>query len=344
MKKLKKALFFISVLFLLGVVVTEISLRMFYHEQLKLRSYPLIYQPDSLLGYTYIPNAEAEICIPGINKKFRINKNGYYGPSFEKEKAGKFRIAIIGTSEACGIWLNSDSNFCYRLQQLLDARHFNTEVLNFSMDGKMRDVNNVNLINIDVIKYHPDLVLLTTDLPFIEGSFRRTIYKGYVLNYNGANSASLEWCKAKVDYIESYRVLKLLYKVSYIARAACRYYVYHAIGNYAFNAKAFIERKMQAPDIRLLPYSLNRSLNILKKTQKSLDSINCDLIVYYYQKNNFCKKILDSSGIKTLSLNIDNIDKMNYGYDGHFNERAQQIIAERLSEKIDTANGRIFVQ
>lgn len=343
MKKFKSRRFIIAALFLL-MVAAEILLRIFYYEPLKLRAYPLIYRPDTLLGYTYIPNAEAEICVPGISKKFRINRNGFYGPAFEKEKDGKFRIAIVGTSEACGIWLNTDSNFCFKLQQLLDEHHFNAEVLNFSMDGKMRDLNNMNLINAEVTKYHPDLVLFTTSVPFIECSFRRTNYKGYVLNYNGANSQSLKWCKDKIDYIENYHVLKLLYKASYIVRAACRYYYYHTAGSYPFNLKVFVEKKVQAPDIRLLPYSLNKSLGLLKKTQQRLGAINCDFAVYYYKNNEYCTHVLDSSGIKTIALNIDSLDNMTYGYDGHYNERAQRIIAERLFEKLDTVNDRIIVQ
>ena len=69
------------------VFATEAFLRMMYWEQLKTRSYPLIYQLDPEVGYRYIPGIEGKICIPSICKTFSINKNGFYGPDFELEKA-----------------------------------------------------------------------------------------------------------------------------------------------------------------------------------------------------------------------------------------------------------------
>ncbi len=314
-------------------LITEITLRIRYKEQLGNRVYPLIYQPDTLLGFTYIPNTQAEISQPGIHKKFSINENGFYGPSFSKAKpAGKFRIAIIGASEASGIWLNGFENFCIKFQQLLDKQHINAEVLNFSMDGQMRDLNNVRLINSRIIEYSPDMVLLNVNIPFVESAYRRSTYKGYVIIYNGNNPESEQWCKNKIDYIEGHTILTTLYKASYIVRAACRHYMYHYSSIYALNLTAYVEKRLQSPDIRMLPYSVKRTITTLKETEQKLNDIHCGLVVYYYNDDAQYKSILDKNGFKSLFLNIPKDKSMHHDLDGHYNEKAQGVIAQQLMQ------------
>ena len=55
----------------------EVALRLIYYEQLKTRTYPLIYQPDERVGYRYVPGIEGKICIPSICKEFSINQTGF---------------------------------------------------------------------------------------------------------------------------------------------------------------------------------------------------------------------------------------------------------------------------
>lgn len=328
-------LIFFSVIFSL-IIIAEITLRIVYHEQLDTRIYPLIYQPDTLLGFTYIPGTQAEISQPGIHKKFRINENGFYGPAFSRQKPpGKFRIVVIGASEASGIWLNGEENFCEKFQKKLDERHVNAEVLNFSMDGKMRDLNNVHLIRSRVIDYSPDLILLTAQIPFIDAGYRRATYKGYVINFNGRNKQSELWCKNKIDYIESHRFLIGLYRASYIVRAACRYYMYHYSGYYAYNLSAFVEKRLQAPDIGLLPYSIKRTIDMLKDTEALLHKQHCSLVLYYYNKSSWYEKLLDKYKLRSLFLDVPKDKSMHYALDGHYNDKAQEVIAAQLTAHYD---------
>jgi hypothetical protein len=327
MKKYLKIVLY-SIVFL--ILLAELILRIGFNEKLKIRHYPLIYRPDSLLGYTYIPNAESQISVPGIEKKIKINENGYYGPSFKKNKERKTRIAIIANSEATGLWLNSDSSFSVILQEMLNKNGFDAEVINFAVDGRMRDVNNAHLVRTEVVKYKPDLVLLSTGMPFIQGSYERDIYKDFMIIYNGRNVRSKEWCKTKIDYITDHSFLSGLYDLSYIVRAFCRRYMNSHKNKNAFNLEVFVKKRIQAPDIKLLPYSINKSVKLLTAAKDTLFSYGGKLIVFDYEPDSKKKEILDKYGIANLFLNIPDEEDLTHKDDGHYNENGQTEIARQL--------------
>ena len=132
--------FFVLSIFLL-VLLVEVVLRIAYHEQLKTRTYPQIYTPDSEIGYRYIPNRDASINMPSISKDFKTNNQGFYGPDFQDQKEnGVFRIAVVGSSQATGIWLDGQESFSMKLQQLLREKGYPIEVINLSIDGRLRDL------------------------------------------------------------------------------------------------------------------------------------------------------------------------------------------------------------
>ena len=124
-----------------GVAAAEAYFRFAHYEVLKNMSYPLLYEPDALLGYRYTPGAESRICQPSICKDVRVNENGYFGPSFTREPApGVFRIAIVDSSQATGLWMDGTQSFAIQLQGLLDEAGHHSEVLNFSIDGLLLTV------------------------------------------------------------------------------------------------------------------------------------------------------------------------------------------------------------
>jgi hypothetical protein len=93
---------------------------------------------------------------------------------------------------------------------------------------------------------------------------------------------------------------------------------------------AFVEKRLQAPDIGMLPYSVKRTIDMLTDTEKLLHQHNCSLVLYYYNKNNWYKKLLDKYKLKSLFLDIPKDKSMHYDLDGHYNDKAQEIIATQL--------------
>lgn len=335
--KLKKPLVIIGVSLLTAVVLGEVFFRIAYYEQLKIRSYPSIYQPDKSLSYRYIPEKEANICIPSISKSFVVNKNGYYGPSFELQKTeGTFRIAIIGSSEASGIWLDTDTNFSMKLQRHFIDNKYNVEVINFSVDGSFRDVFNTRLIKNEVIKYRPDLVLMNAFMPFAFGHIERDVYKNYLIIYTAESENSKNRCKAKVDYITKHTGLIGLYNVSFIIRAACRYYMLNYENGRSENLKYFVENKFQAEDVLFYSLSVKKSVAMLNEVRATLNARESTFLLFRYNNESFYRTTMASNNLSCLFLDLPKDSTLRHEHNGHLNENGHAFVAQRLYEELLT--------
>lgn len=337
---IKKILRITGITAILLILLAEISLRIFFSEQLKTREYPRIYVSDSLTGYRYIPGIQGNICTPSISKSFKINNQGYYGNDFSLHtKPGMFRIAIVGASDAAGIWMNGYENFSMKLEKLFHQNGYrNIEVVNFAVDGKMRNVYNIRLIQREIVNYEPDLLLLNADMPFIHGEYRREVYKNYVLIYNGLSEQSKKWCQAKIDYITDHKFLTFFYKASYIVRAACRYYTQNYSNNNSFNLEVFIEKKIQAPDISYFPYSVKKSVDMLTATRDSLSAHNCKLVLFDYERSTYHETIFTKYKLDNFFLNVRSTPDLVHKHDSHYNEEGHAVIALQLFEKLLVKN------
>lgn len=320
------------------VLTAEVACRIVFSEPLRTRSYPLIYVPDTEFGYRYIPGAEARICIPSICKQFTINPNGYYGPSFERRAPqGVYRIAVIGSSAAGGIWLNAVENFSMKLERLFTESGHKVQVVNMSLDGRFRDVQTVRLARAEAQKYTPDLLLLRVSLPFRFSEIRREVYKDYVLIYSGSKPDSQSWCRSRVDYIEDFKWLTTTYDASYLVRAAAR----RTLGRYDWGWRSdlyqiFLRKRCQAPQVNYVPYSLKRSLSELVQLRDDLQETGTELILFDYQGFGTVRGALEKVGLPYLELDIPFEPHLVHEKDIHYNEDGHHLIAERLFDALET--------
>ena len=324
----------LGILVLIVFVGAEVYLRIKYYEQLKLETYPAIYQPDSTYGYTYIPGAVAEICTPSIEKTIRINSRGYTGPDFKvKKAAGTYRIAVVGVSQEAGIFLEDDSTFAVLMQKRFREEGYNVEVINCSVDGRYRDIQNIARVKHEVIKYRPDLVLLSTAMPFVESKLYREQYKDYVIIYSDAKY-SRENCIRRIDYLTKHRVLTGIYNVSYVARAACRYYYTHYDDEDADRLKIFVRKRMQAPDVKFAPYASNWSANLILDLQDTLASVGSELLVFQYMPDDFYSRVAHKHCLPYTELYVPSEAEFVHDHDGHFNKKGHHLIAEQLYARL----------
>ncbi len=307
------------------------ALRSIYYEQLKTRTYPLIYQPDERVGYRYVPGIEGKICIPSICKEFSINQNGFYGPDFQRRKQpGVFRIAVVGASAASGIWLAAREDFSMKLQRLFDQAGMPVEVNNFSIDGRFRAVESLRLIQETVMDHDPDLVLLHTTLPFIYSNSRRAVYRGYMLVYRGDDPESLTSCQRRVDAILEHWFLIGAYRASFIVRAGVRFFQNHWQTKYHHEINCFIRKSYQDPAMKFLPYSVLRSGRELQEVRARLQARDSELLIFMYQPEEKLRRYLDHFGLPYIELSIGPPPAVVYRHDGHFNETGHRLIAEQL--------------
>jgi len=136
---MKKIILVSLVSLLLLIIIGEVAFRVFFYEQLKTREFDIQYQQDSL-SYLYVPNTMGYLVVPGSNKKFKINNQGFLGSDFDiKKKESVFRIIITGASNITGVWAESDSggcpNFVFICQDYFQKKNFPVEVINCGVDG-----------------------------------------------------------------------------------------------------------------------------------------------------------------------------------------------------------------
>ncbi|PCH94227.1 MAG: hypothetical protein COB85_05870 [Bacteroidetes bacterium] len=331
----KKAALAVTLIAIFITISLEVFIRARYFELLKIRAYPLIYKPDIKTGYKYRPNTKAKICIPGVCKTFMINNNGYYGPSFEVAKDQNiFRIAVVGSSESTGIWMQGDENFSMKLQNLCNKVGCKVEVLNFARDGRWRGVYSLNIIKQDVMRYQPDIVLLNTSMPLVRATFGRDIYKGFVLIYNLDSEYSKKWCKDRADYILDQEFLTHMYDISYIVRAATRYYWMHVKKWPSSIIKSFVTKRIQAKHINHEPLTIKSSLDLIQEMQERLHSIQSKLLLFEFEHNKEYTLFANNHKLPYINLGIQNNARLLNPYNKHFNERGHEVIARKLYSKL----------
>jgi lysophospholipase L1-like esterase len=94
---------------------------------------------------------------------YRVSTNalGFRGPALERTKtAGVVRIAAIGDSVTDGFFVDNDATYPYFLQQALDERGLETEVINAARGSGSID-KSLAILKEAVLPLEPDIVLLT---------------------------------------------------------------------------------------------------------------------------------------------------------------------------------------
>jgi hypothetical protein len=209
------------------VLAAEIALRSFYEQQLKVQREPNVYRPDALAGYLPIANAVGERSVPGAYSHFKLNNQGFIGPDFSTRKApGVFRIAVVGYSNFEGYLLDEKSNCVVQLQKLFKQHNYpNVEVINCSIGGGTRKLQQYNYVKAHIGKYQPDLVVFETDTSYFDLYINRDVYRNYSIEYATNNPKSRRVAQSIVDELYEQRLLTALYDYSYLVRAASKYYL-----------------------------------------------------------------------------------------------------------------------
>lgn len=120
----------------------------------------LVFSTNPKLRYTMKPNGRWLHHGTVIN----INESGYRGKVIDPDDKppDTIRIIVIGDSITLGLYLNEEDTYCRQLEDLLNEKKLfgkKWEVINFGVNG-YNTVNEVELLKVNGMKYHPDLILL----------------------------------------------------------------------------------------------------------------------------------------------------------------------------------------
>jgi len=335
MKKVK-----ISLLILLGLLIlSEVYFRVFRYELLKTHVRDLAYIPDSLYGYKYKPNSEQAFIWPGINKKFRFNNHGFYGPEFSETKnKNTYRIIFVGNSVTLGIRTDGENNFVMKLQALFKQANYNVEIINCSVDGKNRDVGNMNIVKYETPRYHPDLVMFEYHFPLSEKYLYRDQYKEYMLRYDDSTKNSIPKFKSKIDRIYAAKFSRKLYDVSFCVRALCHWLDNNRDNRFAkfFNSNimgieyitAYIKKeKGKEQKIKNIYFTDPESIKMYDDLEQYLDSLNMKFATYNLRST--ANKYSKPTNV-TFAVNLAQNEEFTIRDEGHLNDKGHDKIAKEL--------------
>lgn len=144
--------------FLLTLLALEIGLRLYGYNPLRDRQSGREY----ILRASAYPDLKYELT-PGASGSFsdtdtKINSQGFRGPEPSGSSSGQ-RVIVLGDSIAFGNFMPLEDTFSSQLQQRLHSDKRDVEVLNFGVGG-YDTLQEVALLEIRGLKYHPDLVVV----------------------------------------------------------------------------------------------------------------------------------------------------------------------------------------
>ncbi len=335
MNKYKLIIKYSIISIIVVITISEVLLRIFFHEQLKTQISPDIFQADTLLPYSHIPNKEAEISIPSIHKKFKLNNMGMIGNNVKIEKEeNTFRIAIIGNCITEGIWYNEKDPYPMILQNIFNDKGDKIEIINYSYGtGNSFEYSRYLFIKTKLINYKPDLVLFNTDIPISHRIFKRENYHSYDIQF--INEASKKEAIKRIDYIESKKVLTSLYDLSYIIRALCKKYIENSNSELSLYIKTYREHSCNIGDkLQYYSFTYNSSIKLLSLLKDELNTKGIKFWLFFVSEADVLEKTLKEVNVDSFSLGIELEPSLFYKHDGHLNVTAHTIIANKMYDEL----------
>jgi hypothetical protein len=314
----------------------ELVLRVGFDRDLRNRSFPCIYEPDPEIGYRYKPSTTGRLCIPDICRTVTINANGFPGEPFsDKKRAGDYRIAVVSDSDATGIWTEDGESYVTLLRRRLATVSPRLEVLNVSIDGMDRDIENLAHAREAVRRYSPDLVLLHTHIPFVSRHQQREVYRGYVLAYPIGSPAARSEARASIDDIESHTVGKALYQASYVVRLASAEYLTHSTTDLARLLQTHMTGKYSA-ETPAMPEAAKTSLAELVETQRSFAAAGTRLVLLGDMDDRKLAKAASEGELDLVPYAQPSGAEFHLPNNSHLTHKGHQVIADQLYEALMT--------
>lgn len=349
--KIKTIIKLLFLLILIIVIGIEVFLRLNWDKLYIYATTPLIYQPDSTLGFTFKPNTK----FYKEGKCYKINSQGFIGDEFSiAKKDGTYRIAFVGDCFISGAFsYQGYSNCCTTIQELFNQNHWNVEIYNCGLDGNDRSFEILQSIN-QIIKYNPDLIICEYVLPLVTKKIIREIYRNYIIEYSKDDKITKEELKSMVDNIYKFKYFLKIIDNIYIIKALCIRYINYrkyiesnnnstSDNDYSNIKKTYLEtflelyiRKKDHPVKNILDifenefyirYSMKKSLQLSNDIANTLKSKNIGF--YYFTFYPVNEKETKSNIAPILKLDYDFDETMLYDVD-HLNSKGNKALGEEF--------------
>jgi hypothetical protein len=137
-----------------------------------------------------------------------------------------------------------------------------------------------------------------------------------------------------IDEARKQRVLSAAYYVSYIVRAAVRYYMNRYNTPRSAILRVLVEKRIQAADVVVLPYSLKKSVEALQKVRDKLAAQGSELVIFQYFPNPYYRQVTDKYGLNYLELNVPPTPQYVHDRDGHYRQQGHVEVARQLFDQL----------
>ena len=123
---------------------------------------PYLLRPQARLGQHWPSNPRGRFDEPGHRLTYRVNRAGFRGEDFSKDKTGAVRVVFLGDSFCWGLGVRDDDHFIHRLggklrsSGLFEGRF---ELLNFGQGG-YNTAMEVALFEHLVLEYAPEVAVI----------------------------------------------------------------------------------------------------------------------------------------------------------------------------------------
>jgi hypothetical protein len=314
------------------LATSELGLRVLYSDKLRLRSYPGVYETKNDQAYGYRANAKGRLCVPSICKTFSVNHLGYLGPAYPPGRtSGTVRIVVLDSSNGTGIWLAEGQPYPRHLERALQDHGLAAEVLNFSVDGQFRSLDNARYALKVAAEYQPNLMLLRTSLPLLTLDARREEYRGYVIAYSSKTDEAR--ARANVDSLERKWLLRGAYYASYTVRGFARWYMHHSHSESAASVEAFVERFWYEPTF---PVALSgpRTASLFEDIESTLTPMGGELVLLGSDADTWLAAFAEHNGFRVWTLEIPDGEPWRHTDDAHWSEAAHKRVAATLADKV----------
>ncbi len=313
--------------------LAEGYLRLAYSDVLVIQENPRVYAPHETFGYAYIPGTHGRICRPGVCRDFQINDDGYLGVRALRERTMHLqRIALVDDSNGTGIWQASGDNYAVQLESRLRSAGHRVEVLNFSVDGRFRDVENARIARQRALEYLPDVLLLSIGLPFVSASPQRAVYGEYVVQYPRDVPNSLGVAQREIDFIESHGLFKWTYGVSFLVRGSTQWFMHRSSTQLARYLEAFVSKTWNGPLLGS-PESLTNSVAMLREISR-LQEEHGGILVLFGDPGSVVAGFARDFRFNYIGVKTPQGAQMRHERDIHWTEPAHRQVSAELAQEL----------
>jgi hypothetical protein len=99
----------------------------------------------------------------------------------------------------------------------------------------------------------------------------------------------------------------------------------------------FVENRIQAPDVALLPYSLKKSVEALQAARNELGKQGTELMIMQYFANPYYRAVTSKYGLPYLELNVPPVRQYVHDRDGHYRYEGHEEIAKQLYDRLTSS-------